>query len=57
MASKKGKACITIWLDFFEDKTTTGDKNGVQWALHVQISRKDLTEVQFMCYSFLLQSV
>lgn len=56
MASKKGKAGFTIWLGFFEDKTTTRDKNGVQWTLHVQISRKDLTEVQLMCCSFFLQS-
>lgn len=26
MASKKGKASFTIWLGFFEDKTTIGDK-------------------------------
>jgi len=32
MASKKGKAGFTIWLGFFEDKTTAGDKNGIQWT-------------------------
>lgn len=26
MASKKGKAGFTMWLGFFEDKTTVGDK-------------------------------
>lgn len=51
VASEKGKATFTIWLGFFEDKTTIGDKNGIH-----QISRKDLTKVQLMCCSFLLQS-
>lgn len=56
MAPEKGKASFTIWLGFFEDKTTVGDKNGIQWTSHVRISRKDLTKVQLMCCSFLLQS-
>lgn len=52
MASKKGKAGFTIWLGFFEDKTTIGDKNGIQWTPHVQISRKDLTKVQLVLLFF-----
>lgn len=56
MASKKEKAGFTIWLGFFEDKTTIRDKNGIQWTPQVQISRKDVTKVQVICCSFLLQS-
>lgn len=55
MASKKEKADFTIWLGFFEDKTTIRDKNGIQWTPQGQIG-KDLTKVQLMCCSFLLQS-